>query len=339
LQFEVPKAQPSIAGIKRRVSPIDPKRALQCILSTIEPLIVLQERVHRIAGEIRKAGYLPAHQAIALHIRIGAEWSPIRQGLATDSKTFATATGTAFLDRGTKTHAQQIAQLAEAVARKLKRPEEEIHLVYQVVLLRDVGKRGPLTEEEWSIVRHHPAIGCHILALLISSVLAQHERWDGRGYPHRLTQEEIPLSARILAVVDSYDVMTTPRPYRRDPLSLGKAKTELQRGAGSRYDPQVVEAFLSVLAEQENQAVPLGASEVPSTSDAPTSTIRVSTDHLWQQPQQRLAWQKQKLEQQTLFTVARSEQSCYFKRSIVPMIPQSGKNTSKNKPTAFNTLA
>ncbi|GCE15189.1 hypothetical protein KTT_50480 [Tengunoibacter tsumagoiensis] len=80
---------------------------------------------------------------------------------------------------------------------------------------------------------------------IASLVLAHHERWDGCGYPYGLAQEAIPLGARILAIVDSYDAMTGSRPYRRS-LSPAEARAEVRRCAGSAYDPQIVDAFLQM---------------------------------------------------------------------------------------------
>ena len=181
-------------------------------------------------------------------------------------------------DRETTAHGQRMVQLAEATARKLKCSQEEIHLVRLAALLHDIGKigipdtilhkPGTLTEAEWIIMRRHPEIGRQLLTRigrvlerLADSAGAHHERWDGQGYPHGLAKTAIPLNARILSVVDSYDAMTSPRPYRRDPLNVGEAKVELQQYAGSQFDPCVVEAFLSVLEEQENKQGPSGGSE------------------------------------------------------------------------------
>ena len=106
-------------------------------------------------------------------------------------------------------------------------------------------------------MHHHPEIGQQVLAqvggvfeLLSHIVVAHHERWDGMGYPHGLAKEAIPISARILCVVDSYDAMISDRPYRK-PHSAAEARAELQRCSGSQFDPLVVEAFLQVLDEQE----------------------------------------------------------------------------------------
>ncbi len=170
-------------------------------------------------------------------------------------------------DRGTDAHSQRIVQLAEATTRQLGGSEEEQHLIRLAALLHDIGKigipdailhkPGPLTAEEWTIMRRHPEIGRQILEEaggifrpLATIVAAHHERWDGKGYPIGLVGEEIPLAARILSVVDSYDAMTSHRPYRT-PFSPREARAELQRGVGDQYDPCVVEAFLAVLNEQE----------------------------------------------------------------------------------------
>ncbi len=175
-------------------------------------------------------------------------------------------------DGETSAHARRIVRLAEETARGLGRSEEEIHLVRLAALFHDIGKigipdtilhkPGPLTEEEWTVMRRHPVLGQHILEqvgglfeLLSHIVVAHHEHWDGRGYPHGLAQDAIPLGARILTVVDSYDAMTSERAYRK-PLSDAHARAELQRCAGSQYDPQVVKVFLRVLDGVEQQPIP-----------------------------------------------------------------------------------
>jgi diguanylate cyclase (GGDEF)-like protein/putative nucleotidyltransferase with HDIG domain len=166
-------------------------------------------------------------------------------------------------DRGTDDHAHRMVALAEATAREMYMEDEEIHLVRLGALLHDIGKigipdailhkPGPLTSEEWDIMRMHPEIGQRILSQaggvfisLANIVVAHHERWDGRGYPRALVGESIPLAARILTVIDSYDAMTSRRVYRNSMSPLA-ARVELQRCAGSQYDPAVVSAFLHVL--------------------------------------------------------------------------------------------
>lgn len=166
-------------------------------------------------------------------------------------------------DAHTQAHAQRMTWLAEATARRLGQPAEEVHLIRLAAQFHDIGKLGipdgllhkpgPLTEDEWKVMRRHPVLGQHILmqaggifARLSHLVVAHHERWDGQGYPSELAGEAIPLGARILAVVDAYDAMTSARPYR-PPLPEAEARAELCRCAGSRYDPQVVQTFLRIL--------------------------------------------------------------------------------------------
>jgi len=165
-------------------------------------------------------------------------------------------------------HAQRVADLAEATARILQ-PREEHSLVRVAGLLHDIGKigipetilhkPGPLTEEEWQIMQRHPAMGYHILhqiggvfERLAHIVIAHHEWWNGRGYPNRLVKTAIPFLARVLAVADCFDTMTSLRPYRHMPLTVSEAKSELRRGAGSQFDPCVVGAFLAMLEERSS---------------------------------------------------------------------------------------
>jgi putative nucleotidyltransferase with HDIG domain len=225
-------------------------------------------------------------------------------------------------DRGTDAHAQRLVQLAEATARKLKRPEEEIHLVRLAALLHDIGKigipeailhkPGPLTDEEWAVMQHHPEIGCQILeqvggvfGLLAHIVGTHHEQWDGRGYPNGLAKEAIPMSARILSVVDAYDAMISPRPYRREPLTIVEAKTELQRYAGSQHDPYVVKAFFCVLDEQENKQSPLEESQVPKTSESLNPNTRTTMGQVRQQVEE---WRQRQLALQQRIEVLQQRQ-------------------------------
>jgi len=170
-------------------------------------------------------------------------------------------------DRETSAHAQRMVGLVDATASILGCTEEERHLLSLAAMLHDIGKvgipqsilrkPGPLNEEEWKVMRRHPTIGRHILAqagakgaLLSHIVAAHHERWDGHGYPYGLSQEMIPLGARILTMIDSYDAMISDRPYRKA-LQPADARAELQRCSGSQFDPAVVSAFIRVLDMQE----------------------------------------------------------------------------------------
>ncbi len=170
-------------------------------------------------------------------------------------------------DRYTAVHAHRLVELAVATARQFGRPEEDLHMLRLCAILHDIGKigipdailykPGPLTEEEWIVMRTHPDIGQHILQQiggvfeqLAAVVVAHHERWDGKGYPRQLAGEAIPLHARILTVVDAFDAMTSRRVYR-EPMTSGQAKAELLHCSGTQFDPHVVEAFMRVLKEHE----------------------------------------------------------------------------------------
>ena len=170
-------------------------------------------------------------------------------------------------DGDTSAHSARMVKMAQEIGRALGCLEEEVHLVRLAALLHDIGKvgiphailhkPGPLTDDEWSVMRRHPKIGRQILSqaggkfeLLSHIIVAHHERWDGKGYPYGLSGESNPLGARILAVADSFDDMTSDRPYRKA-LTISRAREELQRCSGSQYDPRVVAAFLHMLDAQK----------------------------------------------------------------------------------------
>jgi two-component system, cell cycle response regulator len=160
-------------------------------------------------------------------------------------------------------HLKGVAKLAMGVGTRLELGVEELDEVVRAAELHDVGKMaipdeilrktGPLTEEEWSFVRQHTIIGERILtaapALLpvAKLVRASHERYDGSGYPDGLAGDAIPRGARIVAVCDAFDAMTSSRPYR-PAISVVDALAELQACAGTQFDPQVVTAFCEEIA-------------------------------------------------------------------------------------------
>jgi HD domain-containing protein/GAF domain-containing protein len=167
-------------------------------------------------------------------------------------------------DSYTGAHSRQVVKNAGAVARCLGLSDSKVTDVEQVALLHDVGKiavpdsilskPGPLTDEEWEVMRSHPVKGEQLvrdtqaLAHLASAVRAEHERWDGRGYPDGLAGREIPIASRVTFVCDAYDAMTSDRPYRRA-LTRDAARAELHAGTGSQFCPKSTSAFLSVLDE------------------------------------------------------------------------------------------
>lgn len=181
-------------------------------------------------------------------------------------------------DSYTGDHSTNVADLAAQAARALRLPADVVDDVRIAARLHDLGKigvpdailmkPGPLTPEEWAIMRRHAQGGFEILEKAPLServklaVRHSHERWDGAGYPAGLAGEAIPLIARIVAVADAYEAMTSDRPYRKA-LTLQDALARLERDAGAQLDPQVVRAFLRLLRSA-------GAREV-SRSSAPGS--------------------------------------------------------------------
>src|SRR5690242_12096904 len=151
---------------------------------------------------------------------------------------------------------------AGELARALGMSETEIQGVKTASLLHDIGKLGvpehilskpgPLTQEEFQKIRIHPQIGAEIIAAVpfpypvAPLILSHHERWDGKGYPHGLRAEQIPIGARILTIVDYYDAVTTERPYHKA-LSNESAVGLLQHEAGRALDPTLVPIFIDLL--------------------------------------------------------------------------------------------
>lgn len=159
-------------------------------------------------------------------------------------------------------HSDRVARIARRLAQEVGLPPAECERVYLAGLLHDIGKigvpdevllkPGGLTEEEFAQIKKHPEIGHSILrhvdqlSDLLPGVLHHHETIDGCGYPHALSGEQIPLLGRILAVADSYDAMTSSRPYRTA-MPMDKAEEILHSGAGTQWDEGIVEMFFSAI--------------------------------------------------------------------------------------------
>ncbi|MBI1962953.1 MAG: response regulator [Candidatus Rokubacteria bacterium] len=164
-------------------------------------------------------------------------------------------------DVGTEAHSRRVHGYALATAREHGVAERDQPDLAHGVLLHDIGKigipdaillkPGPLTPEEWTIMRRHPEIGRALIEKIpflrgaVPIVWSHHEKWDGTGYPRGLKGAEIPLGARIFMVVDAFDAMTFDRPYSKaKPVDVAKA--EIRRCAGTHFDPVVVESFFRV---------------------------------------------------------------------------------------------
>jgi HD-GYP domain-containing protein (c-di-GMP phosphodiesterase class II) len=156
-------------------------------------------------------------------------------------------------------HAERVTALALKIAGALRAGAARVEAIRSGCPLHDVGKLavdasilrkpGALDPDEIESIRRHPELGVDMLqgALQrgLECVLHHHERWDGAGYPHGLAGDEIPMEARIVALADAYDAMTSDRPYR-PALSHDEAVAEVRRCAGTQFDPQVAQAFLEI---------------------------------------------------------------------------------------------
>lgn len=176
-------------------------------------------------------------------------------------------------DHYTRGHSERVAELVHKIAIEMRLSRQDVRTFHEAAKLHDIGKIGVLegilnkekhlTEEEFLAVKQHPVIGERIvnrvdaLSEIAPIIRSHHERWDGRGYPEGLSGESIPLGSRIIAVADTFDAITSDRPYRKA-LTYERAIDELQTCAGTQFDAQVVRAAVDVLLR--SHAYPLCAS-------------------------------------------------------------------------------
>lgn len=186
-------------------------------------------------------------------------------------------------DEQTGAHCERVAYYAHAIGKKLLGDTHPfLEVLYWAGYLHDLGKIGipeyilqkpsKLSEEEYRVVQRHAKLGAQILSSasaeferIAEAVQAHHERWDGKGYPQGLSGEAIPLTGRILAVADVFEVLTHDRPYRKA-ISVEEALAELERNAGRQFDPQVVKALVQLVRAgsiKTNEVPPLLYGEVP----------------------------------------------------------------------------
>lgn len=167
----------------------------------------------------------------------------------------------AMREKGADQHSARVAVLAVATGEKLGMSDEQLLHLRRAAELHDIGKvaisesilgkLGRLSDEEIRIMRQHATLALEIVGAVqalqptLPLIKHHHERWDGSGYPDGLAGEEIPLGARIIAVAEAYDILTHGALWK-EPLSVEEAKAEIQRCAGSQFDPRVVEAFLQI---------------------------------------------------------------------------------------------
>ena len=165
-------------------------------------------------------------------------------------------------DPYTKGHSTSVSRFSEALARAINLPEDEVERIKLGALLHDVGKigipetvlkkEGPLSDDEWAIMKQHPTIGAEKVLMpnpslrdLIPIVKYHHERIDGKGYPEGLANGDIPLAAKIVAIADTYHALISDRPYRRG-MNIEKAISILNEGAGTQWDGDLVRTFIQI---------------------------------------------------------------------------------------------
>lgn len=165
-------------------------------------------------------------------------------------------------DPYTRGHSDRVSEFSVLIGEKLNMSEEDLKTLRVGGLFHDIGKIGipdsillkesKLTDDEYSQIKNHPSIGAHILCNaevfkdIIPIVKHHHERYDGNGYPGKLKGEEIPFMARIAAVADTFDAMTSKRTYR-NALDIEVVKSEIERCSGTQFDPQIAKVFLDIL--------------------------------------------------------------------------------------------
>jgi putative two-component system response regulator len=176
-----------------------------------------------------------------------------------------------YRDYDTAEHTERVGQRAGALTARLGLPSGLVELIGQAAPLHDVGKIGlpddillkpsALTQEEFGVMKEHTILGSKLLARSDSAVLqlgesialTHHERWDGNGYPAGLAGEDIPVTARIVAVVDAFDAMTHDRPYR-SARSVDHALAEITRCSGTQFDPRVAGTFVELQGRDRDAA-------------------------------------------------------------------------------------
>jgi len=190
---------------------------------------------------------------------------------AVESIVFALASTVDARDHYTFGHSKAVSKYATELATAFGYSKEEIRKIRSSALLHDIGKlnlpdsilskSGPLTDSDWEQIKKHPESALSILKYVVGlrdcvdAVLYHHERWDGKGYPRGLKEKDIPLDARIMAIADAYDAMTSERVYKTGKMMEQEAIEELKKCAGSQFDPELIEVFVRLRHESLTSAL------------------------------------------------------------------------------------
>src|SRR5262249_23053166 len=258
----------------------DTESAVDCLKRGAADYLLKPPRVTELVRAIERAwtrSRLTAararyHQGLARRVRERtAELTAALEGLAQSYASTRVALVHALdaREHETSDHSQRVVRYTVAIARRMGIPEPELEHIGRGALLHDIGKigvpdsillkPGPLTNAEWAEMRKHPEVGYRILKAIdflrpaAEIVLAHQERWDGGGYPRKLRGEQIPLGARIFAIADTLDAMTSDRPYRKA-ATFAQARLEIARCSGTQFDPGCVEAFAGI-SDRELEAL------------------------------------------------------------------------------------
>jgi response regulator RpfG family c-di-GMP phosphodiesterase len=216
----------------------------------------LRRENERLAGEVQRHNDQLREINVRLEEIVRARTQALLEGLIAALD---------YRDAETQWHSRRVSLFARRLAQQLGTHEPELTIIEHGALLHDIGKigvrdrvllkPGPLTTEEWSEMKKHPELGWALLQRVdylrpASAIVLQHqEKWDGTGYPAGLRADEIVVGARIFHIVDTLDAITSDRPYRKS-RPFSDARDEITRCAGTQFDPRLVEAFLTVPAEE-----------------------------------------------------------------------------------------
>ena len=192
----------------------------------------------------------------------GLQRSNLELSLATDATIEGWSHALELRDRETEGHTQRVAELTLRLARAMGVSESELVHLRRGALLHDIGKMGipdsillkagPLTQDEWIVMRKHPVYAYELLLRVdflrqaLDIPYYHHEKWDGTGYPQGLSGEQIPFAARLFAIVDVWDALSSDRPYSKA-WSRARILDYLQEQAGRHFDPRVVQAFIEIV--------------------------------------------------------------------------------------------
>ncbi|WP_138750937.1 HD-GYP domain-containing protein [Paenibacillus sinopodophylli] len=211
--------------------------------------------------------------------------SYIKQKKNTLQLTFTLAKALDSRDHYTADHSDHVAYYSKKIAEEMNLSKMACERIFIGGILHDIGKIGVpehilgkpsrLTEEEFSIIKEHPITGYDMLshishlkrAGILDMILHHHERFDGRGYPSGIAEKRIPVAARIMAVADTFDAMTSKRVYRGE-LNIDFAIEEIQKNAGTQFDPEVVKAFMSIWNREGEKLLPKYSPVAKTSSNA-----------------------------------------------------------------------